>query len=71
MKTSLDYDPSTNTFLPKKSILALFSKKDKKLLGKTNFDLAIYANKGKPQGDKLMLTDCEHPGAYIEIFIKA
>ena len=48
MKTSLDYDVVSNTFLPKKSILALFSKKEKKLLGKTDFDMAIYANKAKP-----------------------
>jgi len=57
--------------MQKKSVLALFRKKDKKLIGKTDFDLSIYANNGKSTGDKLMLQDCEYPGAYIEIFIKA
>ena len=32
MKTGLDYDVATKQFLPKKSVLALFRKKDKKLL---------------------------------------
>lgn len=48
----------------------MFRKKDKKQLGKTDFDLSIYANKAKTGGDKLMLTDSESEGAYIEIFIK-
>ena len=52
-------------------MLALFRKKDKKLLGKTNFDLSIYANQNKSINDKLKLTDCEQADAYIEIFIKA
>ena len=52
-------------------MLALFRKKDKHLIGKTDFDLSIYANKGKSTGDKLKLVDCDYPGAYIEIFIKA
>lgn len=71
MKTALDFDAGSNMFLSKKSVLALFRKKDKKLLGKTDFDLSIYANKSKSTNDKLTLTDCEHSDAYIEIFIKA
>jgi len=71
MKTVLEYNTASSEFMPKKSILALYRKKDKKLLGKTNFDLSIYANKGKSSGDKLMLEDSEYPGSYIEIFIKA
>jgi hypothetical protein len=55
MKTVLDYDVDKGVFLPKKSVLALFKKKGKELLGQTDFDLSIYANKGKPTGDKLYL----------------
>ena len=71
MKTVLEFDQSTNQFMQKKSVLALFRKKDKKLLGKTDFDLSIYANKTRSSNDKLTLSDCEHDDAYIEIFIKA
>ncbi|CDW73810.1 UNKNOWN [Stylonychia lemnae] len=71
MKTVLEFDPSTNLFLKKHSVLALFRKKDKKLLGQTDFDLSIYANQNKPTGDKLVLKDCDQSDAFIEIFIKA
>lgn len=71
MKTVLEYDTGAQRFLEKKSILALYRKKDKKLLGQTNFDLSIYANKVKSIADKLMLQDSEYPDSYIEIFIKA
>ena len=70
MKTALEYDLINKEFLSKKSVLALFRKKDKQLLGQTDFDLSIYANKGKSTGDKLYLQG-ELEGAYIEIFIKA
>jgi hypothetical protein len=71
MKTSLEYDQTNGIYLPKKSVLALLRKKDKKLLGNTDFDLSVYANKGKPTGEKLILSNCEQDDAYIEIFIKA
>ena len=69
MKTMLEFDPMTSNFQPKKSVLALFRKRDKILLGQTNFDLSIYANKGKAMGDKLFLDEIKD--AYIEIYIKA
>lgn len=71
MKTVLEFDKAANLFLSKKSVLALFRKKDKKLLGRTDFDLSKYANMSKSSNDKLSLSDCEQPDAYIEIFIKA
>lgn len=52
--------------------MALYRKKDKSLIGETDFDLSIYANKNKATGDKLFLKDgLTSKGAYIEIFIKA
>jgi hypothetical protein len=59
MKTSLEYDQTNAIYLPKKSVLALLRKKDKKLLGSTDFDLSIYANKAKPTGEKLILSNCD------------
>jgi hypothetical protein len=49
----------------------LYKKKDKSLIGETDFDLSIYANKNKATGDKLFLKNGPGNGAYIEIFIKA
>jgi hypothetical protein len=43
------------------------------MIGETDFDLSIYANKNKATGDKLLLKNENSVlnGSYIEIFIKA
>jgi len=70
MKTVLEYDDSNMVFLPKKSLLALYRKKDKQMIGEADFDLSQYANKAKPTSDKLYINSPNHEGAYIEIYIK-
>ncbi len=58
MKTVLAYDLINQSYISKDSKLVLMRKKDKTMLGQTDFDLSIYANKGKSTGDKLYLSDC-------------
>ena len=58
MQTSIEYYNPNRMFLPKKCELELRLKKEKKLIGRTDFDLAFYANKnGTPSNDRLLLRD--------------
>lgn len=44
MKTAIEWDSLRNKFGKKKSILSVFSKDMKQMLGEADFDLGKYAN---------------------------
>lgn len=70
MKTAIEWDSLRNKFGKKKSILSVFSKDMKQMLGEADFDLGKYANDPSKTKDQLPLRNCEDQDAYIEIIIK-
>ena len=77
MKTAIDWDTRRGMFAKKSSILAVFTKDRRRMLGEADFDLGKYANeystkKNMTHQDRLQLRNCEaDPEAFIEILIKA